>query len=59
MGRVVRHGVVYEDAEYEGFCVTDKEFELFWGQVRLAPSGRITATGPCPDCGTQITKVLA
>jgi hypothetical protein len=58
MGRVVKFGVTYEDGDYEGFCPTCKTFVTFPGVVRLTNAGRVTTTGPCPTCGTTVTRKL-
>lgn len=58
MGRVVKDGNTYEDGDYVGFCVTEKLFQTFWGTVRLTTSSRVYVTGPCPECGVEITRVL-
>lgn len=58
MGRVVKDGTTYQDGDLQGFCVKCKEARTFWGTVRLTASSRVFATGPCPECGTEITRVL-
>lgn len=60
MGRVVKDDVIYEDGlHHDGFCPSCKVFANFPGVVRLTGAGRVVASGPCPNCGTTMTRRLA
>lgn len=48
----------FEDGYYSGVCSRCKIKRTFWGTIRVSDTGRIFAEGPCPVCGTTITKVL-
>lgn len=49
---------VFEDGPYDGVCSRCKKKRTFDGVVVYSDTGRIFAEGPCPVCGTKITKVL-
>jgi hypothetical protein len=44
--------------EYNGYCVKCREKRDFEGKVRTSDSGRRMAQGPCPECGTTVTRIL-
>lgn len=45
-------------ATYEGYCVKCRAKRQFEGERRELPNGRAAAQGPCPVCGTSITRIL-
>jgi len=45
-------------AEYEGYCVKDREKVKFEGSVVEFKNGRKAAQGKCPKCGTTVTRIL-
>lgn len=45
-------------ATYEGYCVKCREKRTFDGQVVTFKNGRRAAQGPCPVCGTKVTRIL-
>jgi hypothetical protein len=49
---------VFVDGDYSGICSKCKVKRTFYGVVRVSETGRVFAEGPCPVCGTTITKVL-
>lgn len=44
--------------QYEGYCVKCRTKRLFQGEKRELPNKRWAAQGPCPVCGTKITRML-
>ena len=45
-------------ATYAGFCVKCRTKKQFEGSVVMSKSNRPRATGPCPDCGTNVNTFL-
>lgn len=50
---------LFDDGYYAAICSKCKAKRTFYGTVRVSETGRVFAEGPCPVCGTLITKVLA
>lgn len=44
--------------KYEGYCVKDRKKVIFEGQKVQLENGRWAAQGPCPNCGTKVTRML-
>lgn len=44
--------------KYEGYCVKCRAKREFDGEVKELPNGRKAAQGPCPVCGTKVTRML-
>ena len=44
--------------EYEGYCVKCRTKRKFQGEKKDLPNGRMAAQGPCPVCGTKVTRML-
>jgi uncharacterized protein DUF5679 len=44
--------------KYEGYCVKCRAKREFEGEVKDLPNGRKAAQGPCPVCGTKVTRML-
>jgi len=46
--------------EYEGYCVKCREKrEVKDGKVEKTANGRPIAKGPCPVCGTTVTRFMS
>lgn len=46
--------------EYEGYCVKCREKrQISDGKVVETSTGRPIAKGPCPVCGTTVTRFLS
>jgi predicted RNA-binding Zn-ribbon protein involved in translation (DUF1610 family) len=46
--------------EYEGYCVKcRKKVIVKQGKVEKTAKGRSMAKGPCPNCGTTVTRFLS
>jgi hypothetical protein len=45
-------------AQYEAFCVKDREKVQFEGEVVTLKNGRKAAKGKCPKCGTTVMRIL-
>ncbi|MGH7425144.1 MAG: DUF5679 domain-containing protein [Candidatus Methylomirabilales bacterium] len=43
---------------YEGYCVKCRAKRHFEGEKKALPNGRTAVQGPCPVCGTKITRML-
>lgn len=43
---------------FEGYCVKCKEKRQFPGEVSVSDNGRRMAKGPCPVCGTTVSRIL-
>lgn len=59
MPTVTKNDHSYPDGVYVGFCPKCKAKRDFAGIVRLTDTNRVLAEGPCAECSTPITKVLA
>lgn len=44
--------------KYEGYCVKCRTKREFDGDKKELPNKRMAAQGPCPVCGTKITRML-
>jgi predicted RNA-binding Zn-ribbon protein involved in translation (DUF1610 family) len=45
--------------EFEGYCVKCRtKREVKEGAVHVTANGRRMAKGPCPECGTTVTRFL-
>ena len=44
--------------KYEGYCVKCRTKREFDGEKKELPNKRMAAQGPCPVCGTKITRML-
>ncbi len=45
--------------EFEGYCVKDrKKVVVKNGEVKTTENGRKMVQGPCPNCGTKVTRFL-
>lgn len=44
--------------KYEGYCVKCRAKREFEGEKKDLPNGRMAAQGPCPVCGTKVTRML-
>lgn len=44
--------------KYEGYCVKCRTKRMFDGEKKELPNKRMAAQGPCPVCGTKITRML-
>lgn len=49
---------VFEDGYYSSICPREKVKRTFYGTVRYTDGGRVIAEGPCPNCGTLMSKIL-
>jgi predicted RNA-binding Zn-ribbon protein involved in translation (DUF1610 family) len=45
-------------AQYEAYCVKDRKKVQFEGEVVTLKNGRRAAKGKCPDCGTNVMRIL-
>ncbi len=46
--------------EFEGYCVKCREKRVVKnGEVKVTEKGRKMAQGPCPKCGTKVTRFMA
>ena len=46
--------------EFEGYCVKDrKKVTVKKGVIKETGKGRRMVQGPCPHCGTTVTRFLA
>ena len=46
--------------EFEGYCVKCRtKREVKEGTVATTSKGRPMAKGPCPECGTTVTRFLS
>ena len=43
---------------YDGYCVKCRIKREFIGVAKVGPSGRHMAQGPCPTCGTTVSRLL-
>jgi hypothetical protein len=43
---------------YKGYCVKCRTKREFEGERRELPNGRSAVQGPCPVCGTKVTRML-
>lgn len=43
---------------YEGYCVKCKTKRSFEGEVSEMKNGGNMAKGPCPECGTNVCRML-
>ena len=43
---------------YNGYCVKCREKRDFEGEVKETANKRLMAQGPCPVCGTKVTRIL-
>jgi Domain of unknown function (DUF5679) len=46
-------------AQYEGYCMKDREKRKFEGTIVTLKNGRPAAQGVCPTCGTKLTRILS
>ena len=46
-------------AQYEGYCMKDREKKKFEGTIVTLKNGRPAAQGVCPTCGTKLTRILS
>ncbi len=44
--------------KYEGYCVKCRQKREFDGEMRTLDNGKKAAQGPCPECGTKMTRIL-
>ena len=45
-------------AQYDGYCMKDREKRTFEGTVVTLKNCRPAAQGLCPTCGTKLTRIL-
>lgn len=46
-------------AQYEAYCVKDREKVMFEGEIVTLKNGRKAAKGSCPKCGTTVMRILS
>jgi hypothetical protein len=46
-------------AQYEAYCVKDREKVTFEGEIVTLKNGRKAAKGSCPKCGTTVMRILS
>ncbi len=45
-------------AQYEAYCVKEKEKRTFEGEIVTMKNGRKAAKGKCPSCGNTLMRIL-